>query len=237
MPQIRVAAPLCDVGPSVACGVSLVVAAAKLRCYEFHEAALQAKSEDISFDARHDEWDALLDSFQLVRSSDMDGGTLFLAGQFESAVEFVSDVKASMGHFGSDVQLLSMRPPSLVTVTDLDPESVDRLADEAGFQLPYDWIMRFKALQKKHLPPPVIGEGGHTGARSEAMPVEYALPDYAVPARPRCQCGNHACDDSGECNACKRDRAVRAAEDLAEHLSKRTRVSGDGGDSPALLRV
>ena len=225
---LRVAVPLPEDASPLAGGVALVVAAAKLHAYELHETALQAKSEDISFDARVDDIEARMEAYLLVRGSDMDGAGMFLAAEVDGPPDYVKDVKDSLGRFGEEVQLFSMRPEPLIKREHLSGEEMEEFADELGYQLPGDWQRRAKALVNKHLPPPVIAEY----VPERRMPVEYSMP-VAV-ARPRCACGNFACDEGGECNACKRSRAVAAAEALAARLSKRARVSDE---SPALLRV
>lgn len=221
---IRVAVPLRDRDSGAEGGISLVVAAAKLLTYEFHEAALQAKSNDISYDARTDDTDAVIERYLLVRGTDgMEGPQLFLAGELESQPDYVSDVRASVGHFAEDIQLFSLRPEALHAATDLSQQTLEEFADEAGFVMPRDWERRLGALQKKHLPPPVFV------VEEQPMPVR---------SQHRCACGNYAAGAGGECNACKRQRAISAAEALATRLSeetaKRARVSSP---SSALLRV
>ena len=223
---IRIAVPLRDAVTALEGGISLVVAVAKLVAFEFYECAMQAKQEDSSFDARYDDAEQLIDRYMLVQGGDMDGGGLFLAGEIEMPLECMRDTKDAMGAFGSDVQLFSMRPEPMFHVQDLRSENVVLLADEAGLSLPQDWERRVSSLQRKHLPPPVVPD---RPAPRRAWPVEYA--------QERCACGNYASGADGRCNACKRARAIEAAQALATQLSeaaKRARVSDR--DS-ALMRV
>ena len=237
---LRVAVSLPEHTSPLLGGVALVVAAAKLHAYELHEAALQAKSEDMSFEARDDEVEPLIDAYMLVRGSDMEGGGMFLAGEIDSPPDYVNDVKRSIGRFGEEVQLFSMRPEPLIRKGYLAEEEMEMFADELGYTLPWDWKQRAKALIKKHLPPPVIAEHAlpRRYGQGNAMPMEYE--DTVRPTRQqlRCACGNFASGADGECNACKRQRAVAAAEALATRLStetaKRARVSDE---SPSLQRI
>jgi len=237
---IRVAVPLHDVTDAETGGVRLLVAVAKLLTFEYHEAALQAKQMDVPFDARYDEFETLIDQYMLVRGGDMDGDGLFLAAELEMPVDCMRDPKDSMGAFGNEIQLFSMRPEPLLTVEDMHPHNVERLIDETGYVMPRDWQRRVHSLQRKHYPPPVIGEPSRRASR-DAMPVEYA--HVIPPERPqqRCACGNYASGADGKCNECKRRRAVDAAQALAAQLAAGTRVSGSPkrarvGDS-SLMRV
>jgi hypothetical protein len=226
---LRVAVALPEDASPEAGGVALVVAAAKLHSYELHEVALQAKSDEVGFDARTDEFETLVECYLLVPGSDMEGGGMFLAAELESPVEYVQDVKKSIGKFAEEVQLFSMRPVPKLRADVLGEEEIESFADELGYQLPHDWRYRAKALTRKHYPPPVIAD--YAPPRRE-----YAMPD--VSSQRRCQCGNYAADSSGECNACKRQRAGEVARAIAERLSadtaKRARVSEPG---PGLQRV
>lgn len=232
---IRVAVPLNDATGAEAGGVSLLVAAAKLLTFEYHEAALQAKQMDMPFDARYGEIEALIDRYMLVRGGDMDGDGLFLAAELEMPVDCMRDPKESMGAFGSDIQLFSMRPPPLLAVEDLRSENIERMLDESGFRMPHDWEHRISSLQRKHYPPPVIGESPRH-VRRDPMPMEYTRPSER-----RCACGNYASGADGKCNECKRQRAAEAAQILAAQLAAGTNVSGSPkrariGDS-SLMRV
>jgi hypothetical protein len=225
---IRIAVPLRDRCSGYEGGVSLTVAAAKLRVFEFHEGAMRAKSNEISFDARYDECEVVIDRYLLVRGTDgIEGSQLFLAGDTDTSIEFFKDVKESIGHFAADVQLFSQRPEALHASDEFTTDAMDEFADEAGFQLPTDWEYRFKMLQKKHLPPPVIGDYVPERRAVPTMPIEYEIPV----ATKRCACGNYASGPGGLCNSCKRGRAIAAAEELAHRLSaetaKRARVSDE----------
>jgi hypothetical protein len=230
---VRVAVPLRVDGSRLEGGVSLVVAASKLLAFEFHEAALQAKENELNFDARHDEIEALVEHYLLVRGGDMDGPGLFLAGEIDMPVESVRDTKESMGHFAFDLQLFSMRPEPLVRVGNLSSDDLEQLSDEAGFDLPVDWKKRVHALQHKHMPPPVIGEYART---ADPMPREYASDWPMAVAREKCSaspCDNYATAPGQTCNNCKRLRAIAAAEALAMHLSTAAGVTG----SPKRARI
>lgn len=229
---MRIAVPLVDVDTPLNGGVSLVVAAAKLRTYELHEAAIQATEEGLNFDARHDVLDSLFECYLLVSASEVDGAGLFLAAELDSPVEYVKDVKASIGAFADDLQLFSMRPEPAIRVTDLGADEMSMVADEAGFVLPRDWVRRFKCLSEKHLPSPVWSAYG-CGA-----PGPSGVAGMAVV---RCACGNHA--SHGElCNACHDERErYEAAEQLAERLATATDVSAGSPKRPCvgdgLLRI
>jgi len=225
---IRIAVPLRDRCSGYEGGVSLTVAAAKLRVFEFHEGAMRAKSNELSFDARYDKCEPVIDQYLLVRGTDgIEGSQLFLAGDTDTSVDYFQDVKSSIGRFAEDVQLFSRRPEALHAVDEFTTAAMDEFADEAGFQLPTNWEYRFKMLQKKHLPPPVIGDYVPEQRGVPTMPMEYAGPV----ATKRCACGNYANGPGGLCNSCKRERAIAAADALACRLSaetaKRARVSKD----------
>ena len=172
---LRVAVSLPEHTSPLLGGVALVVAAAKLHAYELHEAALQAKSEDMGFEARDDEVEPLIDAYMLVRGSDMEGGGMFLAGEIDSPPDYVNDVKRSIGRFGEEVQLFSMRPEPLIRKGYLAEEEMEMFADELGYTLPWDWKQRAKALIKKHLPPPVIAEHALPRRYGKATPCQWSM--------------------------------------------------------------
>tara|TARA_Y100000389_G_scaffold142658_1_gene140703 strand:+ start:5300 stop:5797 length:498 start_codon:yes stop_codon:yes gene_type:complete len=149
------AIPLREAGTRLETGVSLAVAVAKLNVMEFHYTAMRAETIGRDYDARYDDCSALFDCYMLVRGTAVDGVGLCLAAELHGSLGCVDEMKNSMGHFASDMQVFSMRPQPEAYVEDLQPGSVEYLAEESGFDLPWDWETRVTALEQKHMPAPV----------------------------------------------------------------------------------
>ena len=182
-------------------GSTFLVALAKLRTFELYERTGRAKERDVTFDARTDDFESIIERFLLTRDSERGDGSMFLVAEIDMYLEDVQQIKDSMRYWGSDLCVLTDDSEPLAAINELCDEDLFELIDEAGAVMPHDWKRRLRALEGKHCPPPTVSD-----ARDErdVMPMEYA--HYVSPAAStrRCACGNHA-SAGGLCNACQRN--------------------------------
>jgi hypothetical protein len=176
------------VGVEVACGVDVMLAIAKLRAVEMHDAAITAAMRGEAFDPHTDEVECVFQDFSVFES-----GKVYLCGSTHDLTPSdVEDAKRAVGRFAKEVNVLSSRPAPLATVEALTVEEVEDLADTIGAVLPQDWDTSVRLLVRKHQPLAVT-------------PVVAMEEDgtHAASARKRCTCGNFA-SQADLCNTCHR---------------------------------
>jgi hypothetical protein len=199
--RVRVAVRLRSNDTSVSdTGSTFPVALAKLRTFELYECTGRAKERDVTFDARHDDFESIIERFLLTRDTERGVDSIFLVAEIDMYIDDVDPIKDSMGRWGSDLCLLTDDSEPLAAMYELCDEQMLEMVDEAGAALPHDWKRRMVALEQKHCPPPTVSDASDS---RDPMPMEYS--HYVLPAvsSQRCACGNHA-SAGGLCNACQR---------------------------------
>jgi len=181
------------VGVEVACGMDVMLAIAKLRAVEMHDAAITANVRGETFDPLTDEVECVFQDFSVFEAGECDGvGKVYLCGStYDLGSVNVEDAKRAVGPFAKEVKVLSSRPVPMATVEALTVEEVEDLADTIGAVLPQDWDMSVRLLVNKHRPPAV----------THVVAMEEEDVAHAASARKRCTCGNFA-SQANLCNTC-----------------------------------
>lgn len=190
-------------------GMSLVLAAAKLRAFELHDlhitegstSAMQTEVDRMSMlDAEDAELDYVFGSYVLLG----DGDDHMLAGVSVLTPSDVVNAKCSVGEFAKEVCIAPHTFDILVEIDAVDQTSIAELADQLDYVMPPEWVARLDALVSKHRPVPVARSSKHSRYASTVM-ARAALMTETAGALHLCVCGNHAGSDE-LCNAC-RERA------------------------------
>ena len=96
------------VGVEVACGVDVMLAIAKLRAVEMHDAAITADMRGEAFDPHTDEVECVFQDFSVFEAGECDGvGKVYLCGSTHDLTPAdVEDAKRAVGRFAKEVNVL-----------------------------------------------------------------------------------------------------------------------------------
>ena len=130
-------------------GMSLLVAASKLRVFEYHLLRNRAVRNCQSFDPE-EETDAIFECFHLIRASDE--SNYVLTGDLEiSSDEMVQTLK-SIGAFGRGISYAEIDALPLLALDELEVLDVEECACYMTVPLPSHKSWRFQSLMRKHMP-------------------------------------------------------------------------------------
>lgn len=145
--MVRVGVPFED-------GRTAMLAAAKLRVVELHDAAYVARITDQPFCPHTIPIDAAYHGFSVVLASDCaEGSGLCLVGESDMEHDDVDRAKEAVGAFAREVTVCCNRAEALLTLEDIGPADLELVAAEVGAVMPAGARQSLRALVNKHMPP------------------------------------------------------------------------------------
>jgi hypothetical protein len=126
-----------------------MLAAAKLRTFEFWYGEKRARDRGIPFDP-YESLDGVFDEFVVVEHD----GNLFLCGEALLLSEREVDIiKQNIGKFGEELCFELAYNTHFLAISDVDSSGVCEVAEYINADMPSGWKVSWNCLVNKHLPP------------------------------------------------------------------------------------